>query len=417
MWFRWVTDFGLPGPDRGQGGRYLIVGPGYDGPLPDSGFHVSHARTTRVCVLGRAFMVDNDPQVPVEAIRSGFRISPYVPGAQGTAVATFLAGEAPLGAPSAVPETRFVEGSGIAFNTIPPNDFSYWETINALVQQEPAGAGDPETMGLLAAVGIVKGKPFKPDERMRAILEDAVAVGNATARTISFAPRPEEGFAYYPGSAWFNMLFVGGYQFLDPPPQITADGPVAGPSDGARKLNSRIAFFYPATGITPAMCMRLTGIGSQYLIAMRDSGGEFLDGGRSYRLTLPPGIPESRFWSVMPLRQPDPLHAPDRPAQARRRQPVRHRPGQPGRLDRHLLRTQRPRRGARDELAPDRPGQRLLHDPAALQPAPAVLRQDLAPQRNRTNLTTRPQHTQTAVRQHMARRPRPSASPDSSAIQ
>jgi Uncharacterized conserved protein len=120
-----------------------------------------------------------------------------------------------------------------------------------------------------------------------------VAVGNATARTISFAPRPEEGFAYYPGSAWINMLFTGGYQFLDPPPQITADGVVPAPSDGARKLNSRIAFFYPATGTTPAMCMRLTGIGSQYLIAMRDSGGEFLDGGRSYRLTLPPGSPRA----------------------------------------------------------------------------------------------------------------------------
>ena len=198
-----------------------------------------------------------------------------------------------------MPQTRFVEGSGVAFNTIPPNDFGYWEAINALVQQEPAGAGDPETMGLLAAVGIVKGKPFSPGERRRAILDDAVAVGNATARTIAFAARPEEGFAYYPGSAWFNMLFTGGYQFLDPPPQITPEGPVPGPSDGARKLNSRIAFFYPATGITPAMCMRLTGIGSQYLIAMRDSGGEFLDGGRSYRLTLPPGIPQSRFWSVI----------------------------------------------------------------------------------------------------------------------
>lgn len=47
MWFRWVTDFGVPGPDRAQGGRYLIVGPGYDGPLPDSGFHVSHADDAR----------------------------------------------------------------------------------------------------------------------------------------------------------------------------------------------------------------------------------------------------------------------------------------------------------------------------------------------------------------------------------
>jgi hypothetical protein len=154
-------------------------------------------------------------------------------------------------------------------------------------------------MGLLAAVGILKGKPFNPDARMRKILQDAVVVGNATARTISIAPRPEEGFAYYPDSQWFNMLWVGGYQFLDPPPQITANGVVPSPSDGARKLNSRIAFFYPYTGITPAMCMRLTGIGSQYVMAMRGGDGEFLDGSRNYRLTLPPDIPQSRFWSVM----------------------------------------------------------------------------------------------------------------------
>jgi len=134
---------------------------------------------------------------------------------------------------------------------------------------------------------------------MRKILEDAVVVGNATARTVSLAPRPEEGFGYYPDSQWFNMLFAGGYEFLDPPPQITAEGAVPSPSDGARKLNARTAFFYAYTGITPAMCMRLTGIGSQYVFATRGGDGEFLDGARSYRLTLPPGIPESRFWSVM----------------------------------------------------------------------------------------------------------------------
>lgn len=61
MWFGWITDFGVPGPDRAQGGRYLIAGPGYDGPLPDSGFHVSRSQITRVIVLGRAFMIDNDP--------------------------------------------------------------------------------------------------------------------------------------------------------------------------------------------------------------------------------------------------------------------------------------------------------------------------------------------------------------------
>jgi len=298
MWFRWVTDFGVPGPDRGTGGRYLLVGPGYDGPLPESGFHVSHVRTTRVCVLGRAFMIDHDPAPVAAAIKEGFRISPYQPGAAGTSIARFLAGEAPLAGPQAAPETVFVDAVHRAMNTIPPNDFSYWDAIDAVVQREPSEAGDPEILGQLAAVGIRKGTPFAPDERMREILQDAVSVGNATARTLTFAPRESEGFDYYPGSAWFNGLFVGGYEFLTPPPDITADGVKPHPSDGARKLNSRIAFFYPATGDTPAMCMRLTGVGSQYLLAARDASGEFLDGGRNYRLTLPADIPESRFWSV-----------------------------------------------------------------------------------------------------------------------
>ncbi len=299
MWFNWVADVGLPGPDRGEGGRYLIAGPGYDGPLPDSGYHVFHARTTRVTLIGRGFMVDNDPKVPVEAIRNGVRVYGYEPGAHGTAVASFLAGRVPLGAPTQVPETRFVEASGMAINTLFPNDFGYWELVNDLVQQEPPEAGDPEVLGLLAAVGIVHGKPFEPDDRMRKILEEAVAVGNATARTVTFAARGEEGFAFYPNSQWQSALFVGGYQFLDPPPEITPQGPVAAPSDGARKINASTNFFYMATGITPAMCMRLTGIGSQYIFAMRDSEGNYLDGARNYRLTLPPDIPESRFWSVL----------------------------------------------------------------------------------------------------------------------
>jgi hypothetical protein len=300
MWFQWVTDIGLPGPDRAEGGKYLMVGPGYHGPLPDSGFHVFHVRTTRVTVIGRAFMVDNDPAVPVEAIRSGFRVSPYVPGARGSAVATFLAGHGPLGAAKPVPEMRFIEASGLEFNTLFPGDYGFWETINELVQQEPPEAGDPELLDLLAAVGIVHGKPFEPNERMRKILEDAAIVGNATARTVTFAARPEEGFAFYPDSQWPSALFVGGYQFLDPPPLITAAGAVPyQPSDGARKLDSRTNFFYMATGATPAMCMRLTGIGSQYIYAMRDSDGKYFDGGRSYRLTLPADIPQSRFWSVI----------------------------------------------------------------------------------------------------------------------
>jgi hypothetical protein len=299
MWFRWVTDIGLPGPDRGTGGHYLFVGPGYDGPLPDSGYHVSHVRTTRVILLLRAFMIDADPALPVQTIREGLRIHPYAPGGPGTAIATFLAGRSALAAGAPPVDTPFIEGSGLALNTIPPNDFGFWEVVNELVQEEPVGSGDPDLLGLLASVGIAHGERFAPDDRLRNVLEEAVVVGNATSRAISVAPREEEGWAFYPGSQWFNMLFAGGYEFLNPPPQITPEGAVPSPSNGARKLNARIAFFYPYTGITPAMCMRLTGIGSQYVMCMRSADGAFLDGGRNYRLSLPANIPQSRFWSVM----------------------------------------------------------------------------------------------------------------------
>ena len=153
-------------------------------------------------------------------------------------------------------------------------------------------------MGQLAAIGIVKGEPFEPDERMRRILEDAAAVGNATSRALFFDSRASEEFAYYDDSAWFNMLWVGGYTFETPPPLVTKEGIKPFPATGVRKLHSRTSFLYAATGVTPAMCMRLTGIGSQYLMAVKDADGDLLDGAKTYRVTLPPDIPAARFWSV-----------------------------------------------------------------------------------------------------------------------
>ena len=188
--------------------------------------------------------------------------------------------------------------------------------------------------------------------------------------------------AYYPGSAWFNMLWVGGYEFLDPPPEITAEGVRQSPSDGARKLNSRIVFFYPATGITPAMCMRLTGIGSQYLMASRDADGEFLDGARDYRLNLPADIPESRFWSVMLYdRQTRSMLQTDQPLPSLGSQSGTVEQNADGSTDIYFGPEAPGREGA--QLDPDHPRQGLVRDPAPLQPAPAVLRQDLAAERDR----------------------------------
>jgi hypothetical protein len=309
MWFRWVMDIGFPGPDRGAGGKYLLVPPGYEGPLPDSGFNVGRSRTMRVAVFGRNFLEKNDPKPAVEMIKKTLKVYPYQPGGFGTSIATALEGKVPLlrsangsldwGFLRPQPPAKIVEGSGMVMNTIPPNDFSYFEFLNDLVQQEPADAMDPEVMGSLAAIGIVKGKPFSPDARMRGILTDAVATANATARAIVFRPRESEGFYFYPGSTWQNSLWVGGYDFETPPPQISRDGRSQPfPSTGARSLDSRTAFFYYATGVSPSMIMRMTGVGSQYLWSFSDAEKNYLDGAKNYRVKLPPHIPEANFWSL-----------------------------------------------------------------------------------------------------------------------
>ncbi len=297
MWWRWVIDFGAPGPDRGAGGKYLILPPGYDGTLPEGGFFVARARTNRVMILGRMFMENDNPTPAVELIRKFTKIYPYEAGGAGTSIAEFLSGKSKLGRIAPPPETVFHEGSGQVMNTIPPNDFSYYELLNEMVQQEPATALDPELMGPIAAIGIVKGKPFAPDARMRKILTDALAVGNATSRSLLMAPRAADWY-YYPGSAWTNFLFVSGYEFETPIPMITPEGVKPFPPTGYRTLDARSAFFYGITGVTPAMAMRLPGIGSQYLLAFQDANKHYFDGAKTYRVTLPKDIPEAKFWSL-----------------------------------------------------------------------------------------------------------------------
>jgi hypothetical protein len=298
MWFGWIIDIGNPGPDRGQGGKYLVLPPDYDGPVPDSGFFVGRSKTTHVLYAVRAFMDNNDPKPAVALIKKSLKIYPYTPGAFGTSIATALEGKVRLAGDPPIPETKFVEGSKKSFNTIPPNDFSFFEMVNEVVQMEPATSFNPELSGQLAAIGIVKGKPFNPDARMRKILTDAAAVGNAAGRALNWRSSEYPGWSYYPGSMWGNMLWQGGYTFETPPPAITAEGFFKpSPPTGARTLDSRTAFYYGYTMDSPGMIMRLPNVGSQYLMGFMDADKNYLDGGKTYKVTLPPNIPAAAFWS------------------------------------------------------------------------------------------------------------------------
>jgi hypothetical protein len=297
-WFRWVTDLGLPGPDRGLGGKYLIVPPGYQGALPEGTFNVAHARTDMILWFGRSYLKDgSDPKPVVDTIRKTLKVYPYTPGGVGTPIAEFLEGKAPLAPVKEPPVTVFHEGSGKVMNTVPPNDWTFYEMLNEIVQREPATSLDAELMGPIAAIGIKKGQPFKPDARMKKIMTEALTLANATSRTLFTSPRHADWY-FYPDSAWYNWLFLTGYQFETPIPQITKEGAKPYPPTGYRTMDARTTFFYGVTGITPAMAMRLTGIGSQYLIALVDADKNYFDGSKTYKMTLPRDVPAEKFWSL-----------------------------------------------------------------------------------------------------------------------
>jgi hypothetical protein len=306
-WSGWVTDVGGAGPDRGVGGTYLLVPPGYGGPLPEGGFYVARPRTMRVMMFGRVFLKDGDPAPADELLRGSMKAYRYPAGAVGTSFAAFLRGEAGLGAVTPPPETVFHRASGKAMSTIMPNDSSYYEWLDEVVQQEPAGSLDPELMGSIAAIGIVKGKPFAPDERMKSILTEAAAVGNATARSLFMRPRDPDAYCYA-DSAWMPLaLCVWGHDFETRPPVI--EGPVqdgvrrpegvrTSRSTGYRMLDARTGLYYGGIGISPAETMLLSGVGSQYLLGTVDADGRYMDGARTYKLTLPRDIPARDFWSL-----------------------------------------------------------------------------------------------------------------------
>jgi hypothetical protein len=299
MWFSWIIDIGGPGPDRGLGGKYLIVGPDYDGPLPEGGYFIAHSKTNFALYAARAYLVDGKPEPAVETIKKTMKVYPYQPGAFGTSIAQALEGTVRIAGEPKIPETKFIDGSGMKFNTIPPSDYSFFEMINENVQSQPATSYDVELAGQLAAIGIVHGKPFAPDERMKKILTDAAAFGQATGRALNWnyaLKHPD--WAYYEGSQWGTMLWEGGANFETPPP-LFEDGmfrPL--PPTGARTLDSRTAFYYGYTLDSPGMIMRIPGVGSQYLMAFADGQGAAFDGGKTYKVVLPPKVPAEAFWSL-----------------------------------------------------------------------------------------------------------------------
>ena len=268
-------DVGLPGPDAGKGGRFLILPPGYDKLVPE-GYFVYRSGTNNVFVFLRSFYQDPANLAPAVAVMEATKIYP-------------LDGQA-----SAKP-MQFPDASGVPVNMLPRDDASAFDQLKALVDTEGSNLADPDWLGMLAPLGIVKGQPFNPDAATRTMLDRAAKTAYKTSRVVGF----EENVAgrslrVYPDRRWINPI---------------ADGTPAnpgGPFDLSWKrtagnyldLDTRIWFFTDYYSISPGMISQTPGKGAKYMIGFTDSTGTPLSGGTNYRIKLPPNIPAANFWSV-----------------------------------------------------------------------------------------------------------------------
>ncbi len=275
-WFRYMMDVGGAGPDRGNGGKFLLVPPGYENQLSAAHYEeyfVVKSPSFRVWLFLR-YPYDQGLEQKVADIKEGLKVYP-------------------LREKDNPKEMVFINGSGKSFNTIHHNDFSFYEELNEVIQAEPLGLINEEMRGLFASIGIEKGKAFAPDDRMKEILTDAVAIGNAISRSIVWYPRVEgsvdnmAGVQFYPdtNSAWI-MAYTNKDVFFK------------GKDGHTMNSDARVMFHYPYTGVTPAMATPKEGTGSDYSIAFLDAEKNSFDGGKTYKLNIPVNPPAGNFWAV-----------------------------------------------------------------------------------------------------------------------
>jgi hypothetical protein len=261
-WQRWLTDLGNAGPDKGKGGKYLLLPPGYDGEVPE-GYFVVKCPTYRNWVMVRGFIKDTGTgQDALDYYSKNFKIYPLKTGPRKDAKYNSM---------------TFKGG-----NTTHPRDTTYYDLLDQIVQYEPSSAFTSYQLGLLKALGIEKGKPFNPDVRMKKLLSEGVVIGDSIAKANAYANRLE-GVRRYPDRKYEYLFLGGNHEFK---------------SGDALVIDARTLFHYEAIVVTPAMARKMVGVGSQYLAAYRDSDDNFLMGDGTYKLRLPKGIPAKNFWSI-----------------------------------------------------------------------------------------------------------------------
>jgi len=257
--YKFLVDFGFVGPDEGKGGKYLFLPPGYNADIPE-GYFVIKSPSYRVVIMMRAWGDIGTGEKVVNYFRQNLKVYPLATGPR---------------------QGNYMNGNGMGLNSLPPEDGSAFEMLNEIIQYEPKELFGEEQLGRLASLGIMKGQPFNPDDRMKRILDQGAKLGVAMCRAIVFDSRSPDS-RYWSDRQWENM-FLYNTTFV---------------RDGVGDIDARIRWHYSGVVVSPNLISTTPGAGTAYVATFRDNNGLYLDGNKNYKLHVSSNIPAKNFWAV-----------------------------------------------------------------------------------------------------------------------
>jgi hypothetical protein len=260
---KWAGDVGLPGPDRGKGGKYLVLPPDHKGETPE-GYFTYRCGTYGLFVFWRGFF--KNPNELAEPVRVMEQTRLY-----------------PLGKKETAKPMQFPDASGVPANMLYPQDGTAFDMLSRFIDHEYVDPADMYMRGMAATLGIVKGQPFAPDDKTRAVLDQA-------ART---ATRMGHVMVYTHSPLVKNQFWYPDRHYIDPFP-----GNATFTSDSFDYINARTSFFTYAYSASPAMAISMDNVGAKYLAEYSDADGDHLQGSKNYKLHVPKDVPAAIFWSV-----------------------------------------------------------------------------------------------------------------------
>ena len=259
---RFLVDIGLPGPDKGQGGKYLCSSAGLCRPGAGRLLRRQVADLHVVSFGMRGFKVDGKTDQAVALMK---QTKVY-----------------PLAKASSPPSMEFLNGSGKAINTSHPTRSRFSKcslSLSTTNRPRSSRRSNASTCRPSALKRVSRSTPTRKD---KALLADAARVGARWREPTAYAS-PDPDTYYYKDRKW----------------QYVGNVPYDFNKDGVLEVDRRAYVYYMALGNSPAMMSKNIGVGSYYLWTYKDASGAFLDGAQNYKLRVPSNVPAKDFWSVL----------------------------------------------------------------------------------------------------------------------